>query len=234
MRIIPYILDRTDPMAQHYYSPHHYVNVHTFDINPGEKLLVKLPHHDRLDQVTTRQVVMKNSGTTRLSSKFKHESVLGLLVSYPVRETTTDATPIRVMMNSYLSQVLEMPVLRSCFVVITEGGKFKPTMKIKSVIKKRKTKKILTKKNDESAASDLPLLPPSSSHPTSVITSVSSSSHPTSVITSVSSSSSHPTSVINSVSSYLSMPEKKKEQENCQDILDHSNMDELLFMLCNK
>ena len=218
MRVIPFILDQSSPTAHHYYSPHHYLNVRTFDIYPGDTVLVKLPHHERLDQITRR--VMLNEA---LTVKFNRENdVLGLLVSYPVPpspptppETTTTTTTelptmVRVMINAYLSQVLEIPVLKSSFVVVTDGGKIEPTTDTIAEKKQKKKKRKITDKKCSSCAAATP-------SPTG-----------------------SPTSVITSVASYYAMrlqqqqqlekrkveEEKKEEEEgSCTELCDHSDID---------
>ncbi len=217
MRVIPFILDQSSPTAHHYYSPHHYLNVYTFDIYPGETVLVKLPHHERLDQITRREVLNKD-----LIIKLNRENdVLGLLLSYPVpppettaTTTTTELLPtmVRVMINAYLSQVLEIPVLKSRFVVVTDEGEIKPTTDaiVEKKHKKKKRKTTDTKCSSCTAATPFPT--------------------------------GSPPSVITSVSSYYAMlqqqqqhqqqkrkaereDEEEEEEESCTELCDHSDID---------
>ncbi len=120
MRFAPFILDDTLPTARQYYSPLHYKSLYSFDMNPGDSLLVSLPGHDTLEQVTHRALTLHRNVTSR----YQHRDKLGLIVSYRLPKTTVGQV-VRVEMNTYLNHVLALPAMYSRFVVITAGGKIK-------------------------------------------------------------------------------------------------------------
>ena len=120
MRFAPFFLDDTLPTARQYYSPQHYRSLYSFDMNPGDSLLVSLPAHESLEQVTHRALTLHRNVT----SMYKHRDKLGLIVSYRLPKTTVGQV-VRVEMNTYLNHVLALPAMYSRFVVITAGGKIK-------------------------------------------------------------------------------------------------------------
>jgi hypothetical protein len=120
MRFAPFILDDTLPTARQYYSPRHYKSLYSFDMNPGDSLLVSLPAHESLEQVTHRALTLHRNVTSR----YQHKDKLGIIVSYRLPKTTIGQV-VRVEMNTYLNHVLALPAMYSRFVVITAGGKIK-------------------------------------------------------------------------------------------------------------
>ena len=201
MRVAPFILDESVPTAHQYYSPRHYKNLNTFNVNPGDSLLVSLSPHDSLDQVTSRLVNYK----TTVTSRYKHQDMLGLLVTYKVDWSTGKV--INVPINTSLNQLLELPFVKSRFVLITAHGKMikLPTKNEMIAMKKRK-KKNMMKTNKKCGCCCY-----------------SATTKPT-VITSISSYSSMQKS--SQQKKKEEEDEEEEEEESCTDTCDHSDVDD--------
>jgi hypothetical protein len=109
MKIIPYIQVRPTP----YYSPDDYQSSCTFTLQPGERVLVTLDHHDPLEHVVTRSVCGEKNGS--VTWHYVSPDKVGLLVVNNENSFifARKSTPLTVLLKD----------VRSHFVIVSQDEK---------------------------------------------------------------------------------------------------------------